>query len=278
MSTVHSVLRQIRGSWIRYLRDQSRGRPSLCSIFVLAVRRSRISEQEFQHLLNESATFNDLLVLDADDSYRLIMLKLTSAMAFYLEHCYEENTDSKLAGNSPLFLKMDEDPVVNPAKLLDILPGLSGNGNRNEFMAGSVFRNASWGPIRDSSLRDYVPTDIYPHSLWLFDFLSGPAYFLSPLSVKRTFEYVRCLPATMTYDDVDITGLLRIRLHIPIIDLTQFWFPAGISEDVRQFARANAAPPPSFHRLTFAHYSPQLADDDYAIIWNYFDRNFFFNK
>ena len=195
-------------------------------------------------------------------------------MSFFLKNCYTQKLGKLNESRLPLFIKMDEDVVINAIKFGELIRKLS-ERKEEAFIAGMELRSPYWGPNREAGSRDFVPFDVYPHSRWLYDYVGGATYFMTAEACRMLFEYLKCLPAMISIEDVEISGNLRERLKIPIIPLTRHWFPFGIQRDVLSAAYSNAITK-EMENLIFVHYMPQLSDKNYKVIWDYFVKNQFF--
>ena len=131
-----------------------------------------------------------------------------------------------------------------------------------------------WGPNRDPNARDYVPVELYRPNSWT-DYLNGPAYFLSPAAVSMIFEYVRCLPALLTVMDVEIAGLLLVKLKIPMIDLTQYYYPGWGIDDMLAAARTGMNIM-KFKEISIVHSVPPISEESFLLLWNFYIKNNFF--
>ena len=239
------------------------------TFFILAIARNSIKLLE--SIKDEVNKHNDIFVLDADDSYKLLTFKSISFYRIFLENCYKINSHIY----NPIYAKIDDDVIINPYNFIEIIKNLM-QTKQPLWTAGYAFINPVWGPIRNKAHEDYVPLSLYPRER-LPTFLTGPTYFLSIESVRQIYEYFLCLPAIWHVEDVEITGILREKLNISVIQLKQFYH-YNPQEHVRSILtfNANSTSQKWIKDIFVFHFYPNLSQEQQQI-WNLMASHNFFS-
>ncbi len=211
--------------------------------------------------------YGDLLILNVFDSYSMLEFKTLSLMRFYLERCYTFGQEK-----NPAFLKMDDDLIVNPFLLLKILKNLT-ESPIEYWAAGQFIVFPNNKPVKRTSHGSHPFYLFYPFDKWPPDFLNGPTFIFSGETVRIMFEYVRCLPALLGVEDVELGGIFPKILNITIVPLNQFYTPPKHIDAILKAARENVG---QEKQSSIAIIHPYFEEENFWIIWKFFVRNRFF--
>ena len=197
-----------------------------------------------------------MLILDTRDHYRKWTIKTISLLEYFVERCdHLKNTNTL-----PILLKLTMDTVINPKRLLHLIGKLSANSN-SEFCAGEYHTSHL---IQEKNSRWYVPTYIYNGD---YDtFCHGSGYFISLPAARRLVEYSYCLKAVFYIDDGVITGIMRARLNIQLILVTEYYLMWKY-EILKSAAKSENIS--SYGEYAVMHNDPQISKLEYERIWNY---------
>eukprot|EP00448_Togula_jolla_P008558 CAMPEP_0170615258 /NCGR_PEP_ID=MMETSP0224-20130122/25240_1 /TAXON_ID=285029 /ORGANISM="Togula jolla, Strain CCCM 725" /LENGTH=374 /DNA_ID=CAMNT_0010940975 /DNA_START=1 /DNA_END=1125 /DNA_ORIENTATION=+ len=136
-------------------------------------------------LLQESETYNDLMLLDCEEGYlngTLTRKVLASMHAFLLHY-------SQLQ----LFMKIDDDTFITPHRLCDLMVYRHENNLTMDSVYMGVFAETAAGEqmkignpvVRDPSSPFYEPMENYPEENFPVSAKGGPGYILPKRAVKQ---------------------------------------------------------------------------------------------
>ena len=157
----HSLKRQsLRNSWLKVSNNNT---SNLRYVFVLGETNDSILQQE---LTKEANKFNDIVIVNFQDTYRNLTLKTIAGFHLAKNHC----------AHARFVMKTDDDVYNNIPSLLDLLTREDEN-----FSFGKVLKSTH--PIRNSKNKWYISQEAYPNKTYP-DYYNGPGYVLSMKHVQ----------------------------------------------------------------------------------------------
>ncbi|PVD27881.1 hypothetical protein C0Q70_10456 [Pomacea canaliculata] len=164
------------------------------------------TDAELQWIQKEAEDFQDLVVMDFEDTYRNLTLKTLAGLNWISQHCSQAS----------FVLKADQDTFVHIPRLLTLL-----------YTYQNVFRNALLGQVMYNppvvtSGKWAITEDEYPFSTYA-SFASGPCYLLDNTVVPDLLVASRYMPY-IPFEDVFMgclaktIGLSRLRVEPFLID------------------------------------------------------------
>ena len=180
---------QIRDTWasVRFYLGAS-----IVPLFMLAQRSTHDKLQE--DIVKESQTYQDIVQGNFVDSYKNLTYKTVMGLHWVQHYC----------NHTKFVLKVDDDTMVDVYHLVKFLFQKSPDGNMNQFLYCSVYRNQ--GPVRDTSSKWFVPTHEYPYAKYP-PYCEGFAYIMSN-DVTRLLYQSTARVKTYWIDDVYVSGLV----------------------------------------------------------------------
>lgn len=142
----------------------------------------------------ESQTYQDIVQGNFIDSYRNLTYKTVMGLHWVRTYC----------NRTKFALKVDDDTMVDVYHLVTFLLQKSPDGNVNNFLYCSVYKNQ--GPVRRSSDKWFVPNHEYPYAKYP-PYCEGFAYIMSN-DVTRYLYETSAKVKFYWIDDVYITGLV----------------------------------------------------------------------
>ncbi|XP_052779524.1 lactosylceramide 1,3-N-acetyl-beta-D-glucosaminyltransferase A-like [Mya arenaria] len=152
------------------------------------------------HIESESKQYVDIIQGNFLDSYRNLTYKTVMGLDWVHKFC----------NHTKFVLKVDDDTLIDTYHLVDYLLQRSPDGDIEDFLYCSTFRNQ--GPIRRSDDKWFVPMTEYPYSKYP-PYCEGFAYIMSYDVSKKLYEATETVKIYWI-DDVYLTGLAAIQARI----------------------------------------------------------------
>ncbi|CAL1531596.1 unnamed protein product [Lymnaea stagnalis] len=208
----HREMREaIRRTWIKAAETNSWPRANvtvrLKHIFLFGYNKNS-KLQDFRRLLRESHEHRDVVMVDFEDSYRNLTIKILSGLRWMTSFC----------PRAEFLLKVDEDTFINAPLMTELLlrvrqeerTGKYVLGLRHAYRQPVVARHGKWAVSKEE-----YPLDYYPHYLY------GHTYAISRLGVGELLDkskYARIIAP----EDAYITGILPKISGIPRLGAPSF--------------------------------------------------------
>ena len=154
---------------------------------------------------NEGLEYNDIIVKNFTDIYDNLTKKTLSMLEWILENHMKND----------YFLKTDDDNFINIPLILEFLK--TQNSTKKQIF-GYLAKN--WAPVRNKKSKYFLSAAIYKRKKFP-NFVTGPAYLMSLISVKDLYEE-SLKNNLIKLEDVFLTGIIADRLKIPRIHHPQF--------------------------------------------------------
>ena len=154
-----SKRQSLRNSWLKAANDNTNVR----YVFVVGETDDYILQQK---LTKEANEFNDIVIVNFQDTYRNLTLKTIAGFHFANNHC----------AHARFIMKTDDDVYNNIPSLLELLTLEDEN-----FSFGRVVKSAY--PKRDLKTKWYISHEAYPNKTYP-NYYSGPGYVLSMKHVQ----------------------------------------------------------------------------------------------
>ena len=155
----------------------------------------------------EKAEFNDLLVLEINDTYQNLTLKVLNSM--YVINSIVNPEQQKQCKFS--LIKSDDDMTLNMRKISTYIKRtireLKRNNNNTNAIAGYVYEGGQ--VFRGTKNMWGVPNSLYPFSHYPFShYAAGNTYILFPDIIQPIINIAPFMPL-IPIEDAHITGILR---------------------------------------------------------------------
>lgn len=175
---------------------------NIVTVFLLAqVKDDKIQEQ----ITKESIAYSDIVQGNFTDSYRNLTYKSVMGLHWVQNFC----------NHTKFVLKVDDDTLVDPYHLVKFLYQKSPDGNLNNFLYCSTFRNQ--GPVRRTDDKWFVPNHEYPYSKYP-PYCEGFAYIMS-YDVTEKLYHTTSEVKFYWIDDVYVTGLVALKAGVTHSDM-----------------------------------------------------------
>ncbi len=162
------------------------------SVLVFFVIAGNCSGCDIHGLREEAEEYNDIALFNFTENYRGNMtLKLLVTLNYAAQ-----------AYNTNLFIKIDDDTILNTAKVYGQMKELW-KKNMKQFTVGKCLTDSQ--PFRDPKHKWYTPVAMWPHRLYP-KYPYGPCFGISKPAILKLLEKSETVPVT-TGDDVTI-GIL----------------------------------------------------------------------
>lgn len=185
---------EIRKTW-GSVRDYNGA--SIILIFLLARPSNMTSLPE---ILKESRTYRDIVMGDFIDTYKNLTYKNVMGLHWTIQYC----------NHTKFVLKSDDDTMVDIYHLVRFLFQKSPDGEIENFMYCSTFRNQ--GPVRRPGDKWFVTLREYPYTKYP-PYCEGFAYIMSLDVVLKLYTASISVPYYWI-DDVYVTGFLAAKAGI----------------------------------------------------------------
>lgn len=161
----------------------------------------------------EAASFDDIVQGDYTDTYSNLTLKSLNGMEYRWQHCAEPE----------YVLSVDDDTFVSVLDLkthLDRLPSKDFvECSERTVVNGKVWRQGRWA----------VPSDVYPSDKYP-TYCNGPCYLMPRSTAAELRRQSQSTRHDLQADDAVITGILRAKAEIPLIQYTRTGAPGWCKE------------------------------------------------
>lgn len=154
---------------------------------------------------NEGQEYNDMIVKNFTDTYDNLTKKTLSMLEWILENNMKNS----------YFLKTDDDNFINVPKLLEFLK--TQNHSKKQIIG---YLAQKWKPIRTKNSKYYLSPEMFKEKI-LPNFVTGPAYLMTMISVKDLYEE-SLKHNIIKLEDVFLTGIIANSLKIPRIHHYKF--------------------------------------------------------
>jgi len=198
----------IRDSWA----SVSNGDASI--VFLLGQPSGESKEEILKTVHNEADKYEDIVMGQYIDSYTNLTVKALTGLAWRAAHCTQ-----------PEFtLSIDDDTYVDLDELLNRhlsrLPDADFvECSERTVVNGKVWREGRWA----------VPEDVYDAEKYP-NYCNGPCYLMPKATSQQLFDVSKITASDLQADDALITGVLRTKLEIPIIQYTRTKSPGWCTE------------------------------------------------
>ena len=153
------------------------------------------------HVKEESLKYNDILIINMQESYYKLTEKVLTALSWSLQNCPQFK----------YILKTDDDSFNNPGKIIDFIVSLN---YPKDLVSG---RCQMMKTLRDEQSKWFITESEYSGEN-LPVFCRGPAYVLA----HKTTEALLQLSKHVTYfklEDVYLTGFVRLEYGIQPVEM-----------------------------------------------------------
>lgn len=163
----------------------------------------------------ESDAHSDIVLGDYVDSYANLTIKALTGLAWREKYCPEPD----------FALSIDDDTYVDLNELLDHhLSRLPQSQDFVECSERTVVNGKVWREGRWAVDQETYDADKYPN------YCNGPCYLMPKTTSRKLFEASRRTASDLQADDALITGVLRTKIQIPLIQYTRTKSPGWCSE------------------------------------------------
>lgn len=169
--------------------------------------RGEIKSSVSQAAINdESRKFNDILQGNFLEAYRNLTYKHVMGLKWIVDNC-DENS---------YIMKMDDDIVINLYEILNVIK----HRNINNSIAGHVLENMK--PKREPANKWFVTEDEFAPNFYP-KFVSGWLYVTTYSVALKLLENLQFTSKYFWIDDVFITGILREKAEIELVDIREMF-------------------------------------------------------
>lgn len=190
----------IRQSWANEHKDDA------IIIFLLGIPDNN-TESILSQVEEEYNEYEDMLLGNYIDSYSNLTVKALSGLKWRMESCAQP----------PFTLSVDDDTFVDLGKLLDShlkkFPSKTQSFiecSERTVVNGKVWREGRWKVEEKTYDGDKYPT-----------YCNGPCYLMPRETSQRLLETANQTVVDLEADDALISGVLRAKLNIPLIQYTR---------------------------------------------------------
>lgn len=186
--------KSIRESWgsVRFYSGAN-----MVPLFLLA----RVNDDTLQkQLVLESKVYLDIIQGNFIDSYRNLTYKSVMGLHWVQNYC----------DHAKFVVKVDDDTLIDIYHLVNFLFQTSPDGNLNNFLYCSVFRNQ--GPRRTTDDKWFVTEHEYPYSKYP-PYCEGFAYIMS-FDVSKSLYETSSEVKFYWIDDVFVTGFVALKAGV----------------------------------------------------------------
>jgi hypothetical protein len=166
--------------------------------------------QSNERIIEENNKYNDILLIDTQDTYKNVIYKNMAVINWINENCR----------NSMLYMKMDDDVVIKLIPFLSHLYfkfGLDYPLERG-FVYGDIKNNTA--PLRETNFKWHVTKYTWPFSKYP-NYCQGFAFLANFKAIKLIYEQSKLIPR-FWIDDVYLFGILLYDFYGKQIDLFDF--------------------------------------------------------
>jgi len=169
----------------------------------------------FDQIRVEAFEYSDILLGDYIDSYSNLTVKALSGLKWRNENCPEPEFS----------LSIDDDTFVDLDELLQVhLNKLPKNEKFIECSERTVVHGKVWRDGRWAVSEDIYDQPMYPN------YCNGPCYLMPKESSKAIWESSQNSPTDLQADDAFITGVMRSKAQIPLIQYARTKSPGWCME------------------------------------------------
>ncbi len=140
---------------------------------------------DYNQLIEEAATFNDILIINFIDSYQNLTTKTLTSFSWAYSRC----------PHIQFYVKIDDDVFINTEKVLDLL--YSNVTKYENLLIGDCPNHL--GPNRDKASKYYVSRDIFHEKRWP-PFCFGTTYILGNYSAANLLKVASSTPVVPLED------------------------------------------------------------------------------
>ena len=187
----------IRDSWASIANGEA------TIVFLLGMPRGDSANVVLEQIERETDEYEDIVLGQYIDSYTNLTVKALTGLAWRSEHC-----------SKPEFtLSIDDDTYVDLDELLNRhlsrLPDADFvECSERTVVNGKVWREGRWA----------VPDSVYDAEKYP-NYCNGPCYLMPKETSQQLYDVSRETVSDLQADDALITGVLRTKLQIPIIQV-----------------------------------------------------------
>ena len=161
----------------------------------------------------EKEQHHDVIQLNLIDSYYNLSLKSIESIRWVNKHC---------GGDVKYVIKQDDDTFVNLTQLRDVLQRFE-RENKTEFITGRVRWHSK--VVRNTGTAFDISYEAWNGTSWP-PACTGPAYVISNNVIRRLLHEADNYGAPfILYEDMFITGVLRQKADIPILNIKAMKHP-----------------------------------------------------
>ena len=172
-------------------------------MFLLGQPTGDLKDEILNEVHSEADKYEDIVMGQYIDSYTNLTVKALTGLAWRSAHCTE-----------PEFtLSIDDDTYVDLDELLNRhlsrLPDADYvECSERTVVNGKVWREGRWA----------VPEEVYDAEKYP-NYCNGPCYLMPKETSQQLFDVSKTTASDLQADDALITGVLRTKLEIPIIQV-----------------------------------------------------------
>jgi len=186
----------IRESWGNL--SQYNLQSSIMLVFLLGKSVNRTLEEE---ITAEAGDFGDIVQGNYIDTYANLTLKALNGMEYRKRFC-----------NQPEFvLAIDDDTYLDVPSMVAHLDRVESGQDFVECSERTVVKGKVWRTGQWAVDKNLYPADKYP------TYCNGPCYLMPSLTASRLHDLVSVTPSDLQADDAFISGVLRSKAAIPLI-------------------------------------------------------------
>lgn len=194
-SPSHILQRQsIRESWGKQAKERKR----MALLFILG----RSSDLD-QHVINEAAQHEDIVLTNHEDTYENLSLKILAALQWSQDFCPQ----------AKYLVKVDDDVFMQIPRLHTLLAGM----NRSKLNRGKklILGNVAsgWAPSHEIDSKYYISPMQFNKTVFPA-FVTGPSYVISTPAIPELLALAWDHPY-ISLEDVFITGILAEMANVP---------------------------------------------------------------
>ncbi|CAG5090793.1 Oidioi.mRNA.OKI2018_I69.PAR.g12722.t2.cds [Oikopleura dioica] len=170
------------------------------------VINDEIKEEFFKH--------KDLVIGNYVDSYQNLTIKAMTGIDWRARNCH----------NAEFVLAVDDDTFVNLDDMMTHLQRLPEEENFIECSERTVTKGKVWREGQWAVSEDQYEFDVYPN------YCNGPCYLMPVETADLLLGASRTTPSDHPADDVFISGILRVKTEVPLIQYTRTGAPGWCQE------------------------------------------------
>ncbi|CAL1531597.1 unnamed protein product [Lymnaea stagnalis] len=203
----------IRRTWLRSSETnawpRARVKEKVKHVFFFGYKKGS-REEDLKNLLAESVFYNDIVMVDFEDSYRNLTLKMLAALRWTGNFCER----------AEFFLKVDEDTMINVPLMIEFLLHARVAAKSEQFVVGRKHHHEKPEVVRNKDDRWVVGDLEYPFRYYP-QYMLGHSYAISRAAVPVIVSTARRI-RLVAPEDAFITGIAVKTARIPRLSARSF--------------------------------------------------------